>query len=492
MFAIAILDTDACRLILARDASGMKPLYWTRSPAGFVFASEVKALAASGFVSLKPDAAGLDAFLTTGFVPSPGTCFEGIERLPAGEYLTVQASGETRETFWRLRFNADSPPKDDREYARELERLLRAAVQSHLDADVPVGAFVSGGWDSSLVATLAAEYSPRTLKTFSLIFPDDPDMDESRFSRELAQRLKTDHHEVEYRGSQIPDLLPKTVRSLEEPSTAGPALLGFHLASEAAREVKAVVMGEGSDELFGGYVWLRSSAYYRLRPFVPRLAARLMQGAVSDPRAVRALGVLAAEDEPAADVEWFRAFTNSQKDLLLNPEWRSHLPDNAVFRTHPDTLSSCSDRLQRRLSLDFTRRLSDGILLINDKVSMAHSLEARMPFLDRRLLDFASVLPSTMKIRGGQEKYVLSLLASLLPAQIARRRKFGLGYPKCALLKEPVRSFSEQVLLDSAEPGPFRRKSIEGVLQQVRAGRRESGRLLWMLLTVQCWWNEFF
>jgi asparagine synthase (glutamine-hydrolysing) len=159
---------------------------------------------------------------------------------------------------------------------------------------------------------------------------------------------------------------------------------------------------------------------------------------------------------------------------------------------HPDTLSLCSDRLQRRLSLDFTRRLSDGILLINDKVSMAHSLEARMPFLDRRLLDFASVLPSTMKIRGGQEKYVLSLLGSLLPARIARRRKFGLGYPKCALLKEPVRSFSEQVLLDSAEPGPFRRKSVEGVLQQVRAGRRESARLLWMLLTVQCWWNEFF
>src|SRR5207302_1095186 len=162
------------------------------------------------------------------------------------------------------------------------------------------------------------------------------------------------------------------------------------------------------------------------RPFVPRTIARVMQRAVSDPRVVRALGVLAAPDGAAADVEWFRAFARSGKDQLLNPEWRSRQADTAAFRPHPDTLLSCTDRLQRRLSLDFTRRLSDGILLINDKMSMAHSLEARMPFLDQRLLDFASVLPSTMKIRSGQEKYILSLLGPLLPAQIARRRKFGL------------------------------------------------------------------
>ncbi len=494
MFALAILDARRNQLLLARDGAGMKPLYWADTAGGVVFGSEVKALTASGRITLEPDWSGVDTFLTVGYVPAPGSCFRGIRKVAAGDYLLFRAGRRDQGTFWRLRFAPPVAARSEDEYAEELERLLRAAVRSHLDADVAIGAFISGGWDSSLVATYAAQQSSRPLRTFSLVFPDDPDTDESVYSRAVARNLGSDHAEIEFRNTDMPRILPALMRHLEEPCTASPILLDYHLAATAGPQIKAVIGGEGADELFAGYPWLHSEAYYRLRPAVPRRLAKGLQNVVSDRRLVRAFGILGADDDAAADMEWFRAFTVREKSELLRPDRRAEQPDLRWVRPHAAALASARDLLDRRLALDFTRRLADGILFGHDKMCMAHSLELRMPFLDRSVVDFALCLPSALKIgQRGREKYLLSRLTGSLPEIVAGRRKSGLHYPERMLLVEPNRTYIRELLLDSAGGDRlFRPEALERLLRRCLAGPGEGTRLAWMLVVLQSWWTEFF
>jgi asparagine synthase (glutamine-hydrolysing) len=494
MFALAILDARAGRLLLARDGAGMKPLYWTEAHGAIVFGSEVKALKASGRVDLEPDWSGIDTFLSVGYIPAPGTCFRGIRKLAAGEYVLFHDGTWNDGVFWRFRFTSPIAARSEEEYADELERLLRTAVRSHLDADVPVGAFISGGWDSSLVATYAAQASATPLRTFSLVFPDDPDADESRYSRAVAHALGSDHAEVEFRNADMQRILPALMRHLEEPCTATPVLLDYHLSAAAGPRVKAVVGGEGSDELFAGYPWLRSAAYYRLRPLVPRPLAKRLQEHVSDRRLVRACGILGAGDEVAADMEWFRAFTVREKNDLLHRGRRGEEPDLRPVRPPDAALASATDVLQRRLALDFTRRLADGILFGHDKMCMAHSLELRMPFLDRSVVDFALRLPSSLKLgRGRREKHLLSRLARSLPEIVAGRRKSGLHYPERMLVAEPNRTYVRELLLDAnGSERLFQPAALEALLGRCLAAPGEGTRLVWMLVVLQCWWTEFF
>ena len=199
MFGLAILDTSRQRLLLARDRCGMKPLYFANGPSGFLFGSEIKALLAAGHPA-SPDPAGIDTYLSFGYVPAPLTCFEGVEQLPAGHYLVVEPSGPRQETFWRFAFDHSNPTRDEHEYVEELDALLTAAVKSHLAADVPVGLLVSGGWDSSLVAATAKSLIDAPLKTFSVIFPDAPEADETSYQRTMADHLGSEHHEAEFRA----------------------------------------------------------------------------------------------------------------------------------------------------------------------------------------------------------------------------------------------------------------------------------------------------
>lgn len=491
MFGLAVFDSRAGKLLLARDRCGMKPLYTAQTQRGFLFASEIKALLASRLLQAEPDLDAVDSFLTVGYVPAPDTGFRGVRKLEPGEALTLDSNGISSRIFYRLRFENSHPRASEQEYVRELETRLTAAVKSHLVADVPVGAFVSGGVDSSLVAALAVAYAPYRIKSFSIVFPDDSRVDESRYSRELARQLGTEHHEIEFRVSEAPDLLPKMVRHLEEPNAIGPGMATYKLASAAARHVKVVLSGEGSDEIFAGYAWLGAEAYYRIRPFVPKSLVRRLAELVSSLRARRVLRTISASDDVAADIEWFRFLTPQEKACaFLRSE---SLSDLDPIRPHPDTLASSGDTLQRRLALDFTRRMANGVLLMGDKMTMAHSLETRMPFLDRGVVDFGLSLPSRMKWRGNQSKYILSLLAGRLPPEIARRKKFGFQYPIHAMHRGPFCDFARQYLLDSARPGGLVDRSfIEAVLPRWSGEGCTGMRLIVVLLTLRAWCNEFF
>jgi len=491
MFALAIFDLGRRRLLLARDGAGMKPLYHTRTAAGFVFASEAKALFASGLAVPRPDAEGLDAYLAAGFVPAPRTAFAGVDKLAAGTFAVVDASGVRLDTFWRFAFRTDVPPLSDREYVDELERRLTAAVESHLRADVPIGAYLSGGWDSSLVTALAARRSPSRMQTFSIVFPGKPDADESRHSRHVAAWLGTEHREVEFRAEMLPDLLPRLVRHLDEPVSAVPAALDLVLASLAGAHVKGVVGGEGADELFGGYRWFRSPWPYALRSLLPRPLARLGARFAPDERVQRWMRIAAAPDARAADGEWRRFLTVAEKRELLKPEFRSDGPDLAPLRIPDELDATCRDSMQRRLANDIHGRLADGILFTHDKTAMAHSLEVRVPFLDRGVVELAERLPSRLKMHRGREKVVVRRLAErLLPPEIAARRKQGLAFPAGVWFDPPAGERLRQLVLDTCDRGPFERRPLERHLARNPKLPTANSSIATVVM-LQIWWNEF-
>ncbi|MCW5982604.1 MAG: asparagine synthase (glutamine-hydrolyzing) [Bryobacteraceae bacterium] len=489
MFALAVLDTRNGTLLLGRDGPGMKPLYWAQTKHGLLFASEAKAMFATGLIAPEPDPAAIDAYLAAGYVPAPLSIFRGTRKLHAGNYLVARAGGVREGVFWRLRYSRDPAPTDDRDYADRLEVRLSAAVRSHLAADVPVGSFLSGGWDSSLVATFAAQQAGNRLKTFSIVFPEYAQADESRFSRLVARELGTDHQEIEYRTQDMPALLPSVARSVEEPCSTSPSGVEYQLASLAARHVKTVLSGDGADELFGGYEWVRLESPYLIRKVTPRWPFRRAAVLGFPVKLRRALRLLAAADGRLADAEWRRPCAPEEKRHLLKPEYCAGGPDVAPVLIPEETLRSCSDSLQRRLAIDFTARQAEGTLLVTDKVSMAHSLEVRMPFLDRGVVDFAMRLPSRLKVHRGREKRVLAILAQRhLPREIAVRRKRGLGYPNRSWSREPLASFVRQLLLDSN--GPLNRRYVERNLP-AWTGMRGDRRKLLASMFLQLWWNEF-
>jgi asparagine synthase (glutamine-hydrolysing) len=491
MFALAILDLDRQTLLLARDRAGMKHLYYSRTEAGLVFASEAKALFAAGLVEARPNLQAVDSYLAIGWMPSPMSGFEGVRRLRPGEYLIAGANSTRREFFWRMAYRHEPGHRTDEEYVEELDHLLRSAVQTHLAADVPVGAFLSGGWDSSLIAAYAARAAGTRLKTFSIVFPDSPFMDESRYSRLMARTLESEHYEIEFRAADQPALLARISRSLDEPVSAVPAGALYLLASLAAAHVKTTLSGEGADELFGGYEWLRLESPYLLRRVAPKWLCRRAALACPHTRVRRALRVLGAVEDRAADVEWRRRGTPEDKRRMLKREYRADGPDVAPVVLPDDVLVTCGDRLQRCLAFEIRERLSDAILFAADKVSMAHSLEVRMPFLDRGVVDFALRLPSRLKVHRGREKIVIRKLAERhLPSSIVARRKHGLGYPEGALLQEIMRRFARDLLLSDIERGPFRRDFLERTLTATRP--RLTAEALRRLVCLRLWWNEFF
>jgi asparagine synthase (glutamine-hydrolysing) len=491
MFALAVLDIDRRTLLLARDPMGMKHLYYAETPQGLVFASEAKALFAGGLVEARPSLQAIDTYLAVGYVPSPMTAFHGIERLMPGQYLLAGAEAASKEFFWRLAYRNDSGRRTDEEYADELDRLLANSVKTHLAADVPVGAFLSGGWDSSLTATYAARAVGHRLKTFSIVFPDSPAMDESRYSRLMARTLGTDHHEIEFRDFEMPAVLSKISRHLDEPISTAPAAVLYRLASLAAGQVKTTISGEGADELFGGYEWLRLESPYLLRRLLPKWMCRRAAVWCPHRRLRRALRVLGAVEDRAADVEWRRSGTPEDKRAMLKPECWAGGPDVAPVLLPDSVLATCVDRVQRCLAFEIRSRLADGILFMTDKVAMAHSLEVRMPFLDRAVVDFALRLPSRLKMHRGREKIIVRKLAERhLPAEIAARRKRGLGYPRRMWSKEPLRGFARALLLDSANRGPFRREFLDRALGSERVSLRDE--TVRRLVLLQLWWNEFF
>jgi asparagine synthase (glutamine-hydrolysing) len=488
MFAVAIWDAPRRRLLLARDRFGIKPLYYREDGDELLFASELRALP-RGEVDLD----ALEAFLAFNAVPGPLTIFAGTRKLPPGHVL-VHAGGSTRlERFARP---APAPAsavrgESEDELAAELRDRLRDSVRAHLVSDVPVGVLLSGGIDSAVLAALAAEESGEPLRTFSIGF-EEGSFDERADARRVAERYGTQHRELVLR----PDaalLLPALAAAFDEPFADSSALPTYLVSQLAAQDVKVALSGEGGDELFGGYYTYQADLLAERIGRVARLARPLVERLpVSTARVsfdYKAKRFVAAAHLPPLERHhgWKEIFA---RDVRAELTGRRHAWDPVDLLRERFAETEGAELLARLQDVDARVYLVDDLLVKTDRASMAHSLEARVPFLDAEVSSFAGALPTRLKVRGRRKKVLLRRAAEpLLPAEIVRGRKRGFSIPAAAWLRGELEPFARETLSPSTvrRQGYFRPEAVARLLDDHVAGRADLSRQLWGLLAFTLW-----
>jgi asparagine synthase (glutamine-hydrolysing) len=503
MFAFALWDSRRRRLFLARDRVGKKPLfYWHRPGRAFAFASEPKAFLADPAFRAEPDAQALWHFLTFQYIPAPWSGFRGVRKLPPAHYLVLEGDRLEIHRYWDLRY---TPKRVGRvaDLAAELGARLREAVRLRLISDVPLGAFLSGGVDSSAVVALMAEMGTGPVRTFSIGFPE-ADYNELRYARMVAERFETEHHELEVRPDALA-ILPRMVWHYNEPFGDSSAIPSFYLAEMTRRSVTVALNGDGGDESFAGYPRYRALRLSRGFDYVPQgaqrglawLSARLPAGRAKGFLS-RAARFLAAQDpDPRRRyARWLVHFDHGLKQALCTAEFRDQVgePDSIELILAAYARSDGTDLLDHTMHVDVQTYLPDDLLVKMDIATMAQSLEARSPLLDHEMMEFAASLPPDLKLHGRTSKVLLkSLLRPLVPPALLHRPKMGFGVPLDHWFRGPLREFLREMLSSRRclERGYLQRGMVDAMVEEHIAGRRNWHYHLWDLLMLELWFRTF-
>jgi asparagine synthase (glutamine-hydrolysing) len=502
MFGLAVWDSCRRRLFLARDRLGIKPLYFTEAGGRLVFGSEIKAILQHPAVEAKLNVEGLSNFLSLKYVPAPQTMFEGIYALPPGCCLTCDENGVKVRRYWDLSFvNQGNGGLSEEVYAEQLAALLRECVKLHLVSDVPFGAFLSGGLDSSTIVALMSQFLNEPVKTYSVGFEGDAEaFSELPYARLVAKKFQTDHHEVFIGPHHLINLLEKVIWHLDQPIGDEASLANYMVAELASRQVKMVLTGEGGDELFAGYARYAGERLSPLFKLLPKAAKSLVLAASAQLPGLRrqklALFALCQSDEATRFVNWFPLFNSEMKEALLSTDLKGELSGydaGYVFREHLARTDG-TEPLNRMLYVDTKLWLPDDLLARGDKTSMAVSLEARVPLLDHKLVEFAAALPQNLKLKGFARKYLLKKVSrASLPPQIIQRKKKGFPMPFTLWFQREARSFLHDVLSASTvrRRGLFNPLFVEKLLKEHEKGFADHGSLLYGLLSVELWQRCF-
>lgn len=503
MFALALWDGRTRTLLAARDRAGEKPLYWTRTPRGLLLASEVKALLARPEVARELDPEAVDQFLTYEYVIAPRSILKGIEKLPAGHYLTWRDGHVEVRRYWDAAAVTPRPWRDD-EAADALREALRRATAGQLMADVPLGAFLSGGIDSSTIVAFMSEASTQPVNTFSIGF-DDGTYNELPYAREVATLFRA-HHRERTVSPKLEELFEKLIVHLDEPF-ADVSLFPTYMVSQLAREhVTVALSGDGGDELFGGYdayqaqalaarfAWLGSS----LMPAAAAVAAALpptekKKGLVNKFKRF----TLGATGAPAdlGHYRWMVYVTPRAKQRLYAPALRAALTSGDAYRPVRETLARFGhpDLLNRQLYTDLSLYLADDILVKVDRMSMATSLETRAPFLDADVMELAFSMPGDLKIRNGERKWILKqAVRGVLPARILGRRKEGFSIPMKNWLRRELAPLMRSLLAPERVQarGLFEPDAVTRLIDEHVAGRENHAHTLFPLMVLERWCAE--
>ncbi len=504
MFAFALWDSSQRLLFAARDRLGKKPFTYHLDGTALTFGSEIKAITSDPSISVSPNFSALDRYLSYQYVPSPLTAFEGIYRLPPGHFLTCDMRRDFQvRRYWSPPLSQDKLGQDEKEIERRLLDKLRESVRLRMVADVPLGAFLSGGIDSSAVVALMAESSDRPVKTFSIGFEEE-DLNELPFARLMAERYGTDHSEFIVRADAA-DVLPKLVYHYNEPFADSSAIPTYYVSKITREHVTVALSGDGGDESFSGYdrygqllSWTRAdSAPASVRAmsldissFLDRLphhrySARLsrgfyMLGADLQHRYALHMMFLKPQERKAAYTPYFRALVAAAPSSLANP---------AAFPWNKDM-----EPLDWMMRHDQSFYLPDCLMVKTDIASMANSLEVRCPFLDHELVEFAALIGSSRKRTDGAGKLILkSALAGLLPAAILSKPKSGFGVPLGKWLRTDLADMLKGCLLDdrAVRRGLFRQDFIRTLIDEHSRGKRDWSSRLWALLFLELWFRQF-
>jgi asparagine synthase (glutamine-hydrolysing) len=504
MFAFALWDARRRRLLLARDHLGQKPLYYAHNANGFAFGSEIKALLAFDPALRKLNLEALDQYLGLRLIAPPLSMFRGVHKLPPGHQLTLEEGGEPEiRAYWDLAYLPKLEGSDE-ELTDELERQLEESLRLHLVSDVPVGAFLSGGLDSSLlVAMLSERIGTRNLPTFT-VGVDYEQFDEAPHARAVARRYGTAHHEA----SLVPSLLkhlPKLITHLDEPSDPL-SLCAYQVAELASKHVKVVIGGDGGDELFGGYDRYYGNLYADPYAKIPAGLRRRVLGPL--------LSMLPAKSwykSIGHQARWFQELSflegGARYAAGLSYFYFNHLDRRALFTdTANRELGTFSaeaaieapydaarwDALDRMLYSDSKVRLPDHPVMISDRMSMAHGLEARSPYMDHRLAEFAARLPLRLKVRGRSLRIVQRRLAArYLPPEILDRAKQGFSSALPYLLDAEYRTLYALLRSDCrlVQAGILRAEPVHALIDAQMSGQADHGNRLWLLINAELWYR---
>lgn len=509
MFAIGAWDLQARRLLLARDRIGKKPLYWFRDSAGLYFASEIKALLVLPNCPREIDFEALDLYLTYQSIPGTRTIFRHVQRLPPGAVLTWAAGEEPRITpYWSLDWSRKTTLSYE-DARRHLRDLIVDATRARLIADVPVGAFLSGGVDSSAVVAAMAECSSGPVKTFSIGFPQKA-FNETQYARAVAQQFGTQHEEFIVEPNAI-EMLPKLAWHYDQPYADSSALPTYYVSQMTRRHVTVALNGDGGDEFFGGYERYRAllvQALYHsvttpaLRDVAER-ATRWLPERWRNHGRWRKLRVFAEDARGHADafnLSLFNAreFNAAGRRALYSRDFAARLGPSHAESYFLDLMAQSAaqvgpDPVEQALRTDTLMYLPDTLLVKVDIASMAVSLETRSPLLDTAVMEFAASLPRAWKVTRRESKKILKEAhADILPHDVLYRRKMGFSLPLAHWFRHDLYDYARQILLDerSVRRGYFRRETVDALIEDHRAGRQNNASRLWALLMLEHWHRE--
>jgi asparagine synthase (glutamine-hydrolysing) len=507
IFAFAIWDSRGREVIIARDRMGIKPLYYTELPGRLIFGSEMKALLAHPQVERDIDLISLNEYLSFEYVPAPRTILRNIYRLEPGHVLRYNVDGLQTEPYWNIRMASSEsyPPVHWRDYASGLFDTLKSSVERELVSDVPVGVLLSGGLDSSTIAALMAQLYPGQVQSFSIGF-EEASFDESGYARQVANHVGTKHNELILTSKMAAEMVPTITDFLDEPFGDSSLIPTFLLSKFAREQVKVVLGGDGGDELFAGYPTL---AAHRLIEYYERVVPRGIRSTLL-PKALDFMPVsfnnismdfrirrfLAGRGVPleVRHHRWLGSFTDEEKSGLLQ-DWLKPILRDTYTEAYRHT-DKCDARLPLNQILynDMKLYLEGDILYKVDRASMAASLEVRVPFLNREVVNFATRLPLELKLHRLTGKYILKKsMAPHLPGNIINRPKKGFNMPVAYWLTGELRNLTQDMLSESRlkAQGLFNPGYARRLLDDHVARRRDNRKLLWTLLVFQLWYDRY-
>ncbi|HEY2839987.1 MAG TPA: asparagine synthase (glutamine-hydrolyzing) [Pirellulales bacterium] len=504
MFSLAIWDSRKRRLVLARDRLGKKPLVYRHEAGRLLFASELKSLLAVPGVPRDVDPAALDEYLTYQYVPHPNTIFRGIRKLPPAHYAVYDEGGLSIGCYWRPDFTKEEN-RPEADYQAELRELLTKSVEKRLMSEVPLGAFLSGGIDSSIIVALMQQLSRERVKTFSIGFPV-AEFDETSYAREVAQHLGTEHYEerVEPNGVEI---LPKLVWHYDEPFADSSAIPTYYVSKMTRRHVTVALSGDGGDELFAGYLRYQAVRLGEIFDHLPKslrtlLAGEFWQRLPSDGRqrsTVRRFKRLAeglSLPSGRRYLDWISVFNEANRAALYTDEFLARLPDSDPYDFLKAALnrSAGRDAVTAASLADLVTYLPCDLMTKVDIASMANSLECRTPFLDQKVVELAAKMPIRFKLRGRRQKRILlDTFGHLLPKSLRTRSKMGFAVPLAHWFRHELRDYAEGVLFDPVAQGRgyFRPEAVRALFDAHVAGSFDHSARLWALLFIELWHREW-
>ena len=501
MFAIALWTESSRRLVIARDRLGIKPLYIAHLGHDLLFGSELKALFIHPELARRLSLQGLDCYLSLNYVPCPWTLVDGIEKLAPGNWLEWHDGKIRGGSYWKLPF--ENPRNWTLDSAKEeLDSLLQKSTREHLLSDVPLGVWLSGGVDSSTILHYAAQVSTSRLKTFSISFRGRS-FDESEYIRQVVNHYQTEHEELDLTPDEdLAGAIAEFAYYSDEPTADAGALPVWFLSKMCKRRTTVALSGEGADELFGGYLTYRANALARGARHLPASALRLALQAIShwpvsddkislEYKLKRFLEGCTMSPE-RAHVFWNGTFSDKEKQALLKTQLPNAL--NGILGELRPKFTAAGDPLAPFLWFDQKYYLPGDILTKVDRMSMAHSVEVRPPFLDHRIVEFAATLPASLKIQGSRQKFILKeLMKNKLPPAVLTRKKVGFDIPAHEWLRGPLRNLLTDTLNAGLadHPGLFEPKAVQSLLQAHMDRRANLGYHLWGLLILFLWMKEW-